>query len=84
MRRLYLGSVNSLSFEEEENDYQYYNGRFDYAMEATDNMMCNNDNVDNMDVGLELHDMLTERLEEQVRTRRYRRLFKTWSELRFT
>jgi hypothetical protein len=89
LRRLYLGSVSSLSFEEEENDFCYssrkasdggtavaaaaakivaaaqHGGLGDGGVGADEhhaNVQCSHH--------FELHEMLTDRLHEQVRKKR--------------
>ena len=66
IRRLYLGSVSSLSFEEEENEFCQARERRKSMGSIEDNRR-NGGGADEAGLNMELHEMLTDRLYEQVR-----------------
>ena len=65
IRRLYLGSVSSLSFEEEENEFCQARERRKSMGSIEDNRR--NGGAEEAGLNMELHEMLTDRLYEQVR-----------------
>ena len=67
IRRLYLGSVSSLSFEEEENEFCQARERRKSMGSIEDSRR--NGGAEEAELNMELHEMLTDRLYEQVRKR---------------
>ena len=65
IRRLYLGSVSSLSFEEEENEFCQARERRK-SMGSIEDSRRNGDGAEEDGLNMELHEMLTDRLYEQV------------------
>ena len=66
IRRLYLGSVSSLSFEEEENEFCQARERRK-SMGSIEDSRRNGGGAEEAGLNMELHEMLTDRLYEQVR-----------------
>ena len=63
IRRLYLGSVSSLSFEEEENEFCQARER----RKSMGSIEERRNGGAEAEINMELHEMLTDRLYEQVR-----------------